>query len=98
MPRPVDALVAKTPLRSGEELRVTLNDFRGQQYVHARRYFEKDGRWHPGKGLAVRVDLLPWLRNALSCAESSALEAGLLELEDFEAAGLEPPRELTEAP
>jgi hypothetical protein len=97
VPKPVDALIAKTPLRAGEELHVTLTAFRGQQYVHARRYYEQDGRWHPGKGLATRADLLPWLLEALRCAESAALEAGLLELEDYEAHGLKPPAALVEA-
>jgi hypothetical protein len=95
--KPVDALIARTPLRAGEELRVAMSAYRGQQYVHARRYYEKDGRMHPGKGLAIRVDLLPWLLDALRCAESAALDAGLLELEDYEAHGLTPPVALEEA-
>jgi hypothetical protein len=97
MPRPVDALIASTPLREGEEVRVTMSGFRGQQYLHARRYYRQDGRWLPGKGLAVRVDLLPWLRAALQTAEASALTAGLLELEDYEDAGLPLPPELEDA-
>jgi hypothetical protein len=97
VPKPVDALIARTPLRAGEELRVTMNEFRGQQYIHARRYYEKDGRWLPGKGLAVRVDLLPWLLDALRCAESAAMDVGLLELEDYEAHGLTLPPALEEA-
>jgi hypothetical protein len=97
MPKPVDALIARTPLRAGEELRVTMNAFRGQQYIHARRYYEKDGRWLPGKGLAVRVDLLPWLLDALRYAESAGLDAGLLELEDYEGHGLTLPSALEEA-
>jgi hypothetical protein len=97
MPKPVDALIAKTPLRAGEDLRVTMNEYRGQQYIHARRYYEKDARMLPGKGLAIRVDLLPWLLDALRSAESAALTAGLLELEDYEAHGLRPPLSLEDA-
>lgn len=91
MPRPVDVTITTTPLRTGEELRVDLSSFRGQQYVHARRWYMDGTTWRPGKGLACRIDLLPWLLNALGLAQEAGMEAGLLELEDWTHHGLEPP-------
>ena len=97
--RPIDALIDRTPLRAREELRVTLDSYRGQQYLAARRFYQQAGSdvWHYGKGLAVRVDLLPWLRHALQVAEATALETGLLEAEDYSGHGLPVPASLEAA-
>ncbi len=97
MPKPIDATVATTPLRANEELRVTLSAFRGQQYLHARKYYRDGDVWKPGRGLALRVDLLPWLLAALRTAEAVALSEGLLELEDYSERGLSTPAELEAA-
>ena len=97
MPRPIDATVATTPLRADEELRVTLSAFRGQQYVHARRYYRDGDVWRPGRGLALRVDMLPWLLAALRQAEAVALSEGLLQLEDYSEHGLDTPPALEDA-
>ena len=97
MPRPVDATIAQTPLRVNEELRVTMSNFRQQQYLHCRRYYRDGDVWKPGKGLAIRVDLLPWLLGALRQAEAAALTAGLLELEDYAEHGLPLPSSLEDA-
>jgi hypothetical protein len=78
-----DVLIASTPLRAGEELRVMLSPYRGQCYLHCRRWYQDTGVWKPGKGLAVRVDMLPFLLHALHVTESSALEEGLLFSEDY---------------
>lgn len=96
MAKPIDVDIATTPLRAGEELRVHLSAFRGQQYLHTRRWYLDGEVWRPGKGLAVRIDMLPWLMHALSLALEAGMEAGLMELEDWTAHGLEPPVELLE--
>jgi hypothetical protein len=88
-----DTLINSTPLRAGEELRVTLSPYRGQCYLHARRYYRDGEVWKPGKGLAVRVDMLPWLLAALHTTEAEALRSGLLFPEDYENAGLPAPEE-----
>jgi hypothetical protein len=88
-----DVLISSTPLRAGEEVRVTLSPYRGQTYLHARRYYLDGAVWKPGKGLAVRVDILPWLLHALRTTEAEALREGLLFPEDYDNAGLPAPEE-----
>lgn len=53
--------------------------------------------WKPGKGLGIRVELLPWLKAHLETAERAALEGGLLETEDYSEHGLPVPPELRDA-
>lgn len=89
-----DVLIGSTPLRAGEELRVMLSPYRGQCYLHARRWYRDGEQWRPGKGLAVRVDMLPWLLATLHTTEDAARREGLLELEDWTEHGLTPPDEV----
>ncbi len=65
---------------SSEELRVSLDEFRGHQLVALRVWFQSsDGEMRPGKqGLALKVDLLPELRAAILEAEAEALRRGLI--------------------
>jgi hypothetical protein len=53
-----------------EELRVSVDEFRGHQLINLRVWFEgEDGQMRPGKqGLALRLELLPDLRAALEKA------------------------------
>lgn len=88
-----EALIASMQLRHGEELRVMLSPYRGQTYLHIRRWYQEDGRWKPGKGASARVDVLPWLLNALRTTEATALEEGVLLPEDYENVGLPAPEE-----
>jgi hypothetical protein len=88
-----DQLIGSTPLRAGEELRIVLSPFRAQCYLHARRWYQDDGRWLPGKGLAVRIDMLPWLLAVRRTTEETALREGLLLPEDYTNAGLPAPDE-----
>lgn len=55
---------------SREELRVSLDDFKGQRLVSLRVWFRaEDGTMRPGrKGLAVRLELLPAVLEALGKA------------------------------
>lgn len=63
-----------------EDLRVTLDEFRGHHLLNLRIWFETDdNEQRPGKqGVAIRLDLLPHLRQALSEAEHEARKLGLL--------------------
>ena len=87
-------LVDAKPLRPGEELRVSLEPYRGQTYASARRWYREGDLWKPGKGLSVRAGLLPWLVVTLQAAEAQALECGVLEEQDYELAGRPIPREI----
>ncbi|MEQ8431718.1 MAG: transcriptional coactivator p15/PC4 family protein [Roseovarius sp.] len=63
-----------------EDLRVTLEEFRGHHLLNLRIWFDTDdGEQRPGKqGVAIRLDLLPHLRKALLEAEQEARKSGLL--------------------
>jgi hypothetical protein len=88
-----DVLIDSMTMRAGEEVRVTLSPYRGQCYLHARRYYLDGAAWKPGKGLAVRVDVLPWLLRALRTTEAAALREGLLFPEDYDNPNLPAPEE-----
>lgn len=53
-----------------EEVRVSLDEFRGHRLVNIRVWFEADdGEMRPGKqGIALRIEMLPDLREALTAA------------------------------
>lgn len=67
-----------------EDLRVTLEEFRGHHLLNLRIWYDaEDGEQRPGKqGVAIRLDLLPHLRKALSEAEQEARKSGFLAGED----------------
>lgn len=73
--------IATIPKNGREEIRVTLEEFRGHQPLNLRVWYDAGGdEYRPGnKGLSVRLDTLPSLRAALEAAESEAELAGLLE-------------------
>ncbi|MBY5987100.1 transcriptional coactivator p15/PC4 family protein [Roseovarius atlanticus] len=64
-----------------EDLRVTLDEFRGHHLLNLRVWFyADDNEQRPGKqGVAIRPDLLPELRKALLDAEQEANRLGLLD-------------------
>ena len=91
MSGPVDGLIDKTVLRHGEELRAQFSSYRGQRYLHLRRWHNDNGSWRPGRGLGVRVDMIPWLMQALAACERAGLDEGLLKADDYERANMDPP-------
>jgi len=95
-PAPGPHLIDARLIRGGrEELRIGLEPYRGFVYLSARKWWkDKAGAWQPGKGLSIRATDIPFLRVALERAEAVALEAGLLDEEAFESAGLPLPAEL----
>lgn len=57
-----------------EEIRITLDDFKGLQLVNLRVWFDAgNGECRPGKqGVAFRLDLLPEVLEALGALEGGA--------------------------
>jgi hypothetical protein len=64
--------VATIPKNKGEEVRVTVDDFKGHRLVNVRVWYRaEDGKMWPGKqGLAVRLDLAADLARAIAEAAS----------------------------
>ena len=57
-------------LNKGDLLRVTITDFQGQNYIHAREwYFDDDGELCPGKGLCIAKANLRWTWKRLRAAD-----------------------------
>ena len=54
-------MIATTPVRADEELRVLFDEFRRRTYLHVRRYFRAEsGAMQPGnKGVTIAPDLRP---------------------------------------
>lgn len=73
--------VAVIQKNSREELRVSVETFKGVPLVNLRVWFRnEEGEWRPGKqGVALRIDRLPELRKALADAEAEAARQGLME-------------------
>lgn len=73
--------IATIKKNSREEIRVTLDEFRGHHLVNIRVFYDAgDGEMKPGKqGIAVKVELFPELLAALGAAEKSARQAGVME-------------------
>src|SRR6185436_8653608 len=76
----MEKVIANLPKGSGEEVRVSLGEFKGKQYIDLRVYFENDdGEWKPTKkGVALSVNLFHKLKDALKEAEDTLKENGLL--------------------
>lgn len=73
--------IATIKKNSREDVRVTLDEFRGHHLVNVRIFYDAgEGEMRPGKqGIAVKVELLPELLSALTAAEKAARQAGLME-------------------
>ncbi|MEI4473355.1 transcriptional coactivator p15/PC4 family protein [Frigidibacter sp. MR17.24] len=63
---------------SREEVRISLDDFRGMRVVNLRVWFEtQDGTMRPGKqGLALRVEALPELLHGLHLVDAMTSGGG----------------------
>jgi len=76
-----DRVIATIPSgRRGEELRVSLNTFKGRHYFAMRIWYTDDaGELKPsGKGANLKIDLLPDIAEAVSKALAVARDEGLL--------------------
>lgn len=57
------------PKNAREEIRVSVDEFKGHRLVNLRVWFGDDGEKRPGKqGIAFRLDLLPDIVSALQNA------------------------------
>lgn len=66
------AIVAEFEKNSREVVRVSLTEYKGQDLLDVRAFYQDGGEWKPGKGLALRRDLVTPLRKALQAAEKAA--------------------------
>ena len=76
-----DRVIATIPNgRRGEELRVSLNTFKGRHYFAMRIWYADDaGEMKPsGKGANLKIDLLPDIAEAVNKALALARDEGLL--------------------
>jgi len=76
-----DRVVATIPNgRRGEELRVSLNTFKGKHYFAMRIWYADDaGEMKPsGKGANLKIDLLPDIAEAVNKALATARDEGLV--------------------
>ena len=71
-------VIAEMDKNSREKLRVSLTEFNGQQLLDIRAFYSSGGEMKPGKGIAVRRDLVTSLRKALQAAEK-AIKDGVSE-------------------
>lgn len=62
-------VVAEFEKNSREVVRVSLTEYKGIDLLDVRAYYQKGGDWQPGKGIAIRRDLITPLRKALQAAE-----------------------------
>ena len=69
-------LIAELAKNARERVRVALTEYNGHRLVDLRVFYEDrlSGEWRPGKGLAIRRELMPELRKALQAAERVAKE------------------------
>lgn len=79
---PLNVLIGTIPKGSRDELRVSLSEYRGAQFVDLRVYSEfaasTDARSPTKAGATVTFDRLPALIETLQAAEAEARARGLL--------------------
>ena len=71
-----DKVVASFRRNPTEEVRATLNEFRGRRYMHLRIYYQDDnGEWKPTrKGVSLPTDFMPELKEAVLALEKALAE------------------------
>jgi len=76
-----DEVIAQFQKNSREEIRVTINEFKNNKYIHLRTYvgFEGDEKKPTPKGIAIAVELYPELKKAMELLEKSLAEQGLID-------------------
>ncbi|MCB7128412.1 MAG: transcriptional coactivator p15/PC4 family protein [Candidatus Brocadiales bacterium] len=82
----MEKLVDRFDKNAVEEVRVSLDEYRGHQLFSLRVWTEnKAGERVPTKkGLTLKTDLFPKFKRAVEKLEAAILEAGLLDPEDIE--------------
>ncbi|MBI2837872.1 MAG: transcriptional coactivator p15/PC4 family protein [Acidobacteria bacterium] len=76
-----DEVIAQFQKNSREEIRVTVNEFKKNKYIHVRTYvgFEGDEMKPTQKGIAIAVELFPELKKAMKLLEARLVEQGLID-------------------
>ena len=64
-------VIAEFEKNSREVVRVSLTQCNGIDLLDVQAFYQSAGEWKPGKGLAVRRDLVTPLRKALQAAEKA---------------------------
>jgi hypothetical protein len=90
------------PKVRGVGVQVQRSEFRGKARLDIREHYEfrpgdPDSARPTKKGISIPIRDLPRLMKLLNAAEADALRLGLLELEDYDEAGIPGPAELLEA-
>ena len=67
-----------------EKIRVSLTEYNGVDLLDVRAFYQAGGEWKPGKGLAIRRELITPLRKALQAAEKAAKSSTAAEAEPEE--------------
>ena len=69
-------IVREFEKNSREVVRVSLTEFNGIDLLDVRAFYQAGGDWKPGKGIAVRRELITPLRKALQAAEKAMKDSG----------------------
>ena len=64
-------IIAEFDKNSREKVRVSLTEYNGVDLLDVRAFYEAGGEMKPGKGLALRRELITPLRKALQAAEKA---------------------------
>ena len=74
------------PKNSREEIRISLETFKGFTFIDMRVYLKEDGKdpIATRKGLAVAPSLWPQFRRALAQVDAALIESKILDKEDLE--------------
>ncbi len=77
-----EEIIAQFQKNAREEIRVTINEFKNNKYIHFRTYvgFEGEEKKPTPKGIAVSLDLFPELKKAMTLLEKRLLEQGLIDV------------------
>ena len=81
-----EIVVGSFPKNNREEVRVTLSKYKGYDLVGVRQWFRNENdEPRPSKsGVTIRVELLPELLQLIQQAKDTAVEKGILELDEGE--------------
>ena len=61
----MDEIIASFEKNAKEEVRVTLNEFKGRTMFHIRAYYQENDEWKPGKGIGLTTDKYTELAEAI---------------------------------
>lgn len=74
----MDEVIATFEKNDKEEVRVTLNEFKGRTMFHIRAYYQESGEWKPGKGIGLSIDRYRELAEAILLLGERLAKDGLI--------------------